>query len=697
MTFRRFVITKTLLLLSGRSSVINPGARFCSTPSNPIAAYMSLGPLLFAEFCAHCYDCEQTSIAPKNSSSFQASDLSLTQLALRAFSFCVHGMTNGTMNHAMSKAQRVHFLMSNSIMTASRATPSSKDGWDYYKALDSDAARIHGIDVSHDELQLQRTLLPFVSYNASPAEGNGDSPTRICLFAELLQESMHGECVEFCHLVMAAANAFSEPNIREHLGIMMLRCFEHRKGEEVVGVLGLDHGEDSRADACSSVSSAIKVAFRLNHDLDGDAVVPIPLDFLGLDLKRKGSLRVARSKMGLPCFTLDNWPEKHRERLVKELSSSDGCPGTVQQVAWALTGTLGIDTPFIKLFSGRESPLSKQVKLACIKTASKLPEPIFAKEKTSISNMISAAIESGLNNADYVTLKLIPHMSGNSLDFAQRFVSCLLMSVSKVICASAPSAAYVDINGSFASTLLKSTKKLYGVLARLILSYSNNPQSLASKENRSYFDYVSSTLMSRVAALLYTIQEKHETSVGKFLAESKIESHGKISALLVFEKEKLDNALLKVGARLKQAGFEDDSEWLEEHVVASLNRDFDIKKGDIQNAKEREAPKKKRNPAEKRKAKPKSSPKKKKKVKKEKNETPVAEVISSDVEEDDIADGGDASSDGDDGFESEGGDVVSLGNLTNDMGDDDDCSDEDMEDGDDCEEDSESEDELESD
>lgn len=192
---------------------------------------------------------------------------------------------------------------------------------------------------------------------------------------------------------------------------------------------------------------------------------------------------------------------------------------------------------------------------------------------------------------------MIPHMSHGSVDLAQRFVSSLLFSVSKMISASAPSAEFLEVNGSFASTLLKITKRMYGILAKLILSFMNNIQSLTSKETTCFLDYLTATVMPRVSALLRTLQEKQETTGGKFLAESKIESHGKTSALLVFEKEKLgksgiffsikpphkepsdhfvlffihltcfcphlfqtDNALLKVGAKLKQVGLEEDSE-----------------------------------------------------------------------------------------------------------------------------------------
>ena len=87
LSFRRYVITKSLLLMSGSSSIVKVGATFCPLPlcnsvgsavtggamdeisTMRIAASLSLGPLLFVEFCTHCYELEQTSIAIASRSS----------------------------------------------------------------------------------------------------------------------------------------------------------------------------------------------------------------------------------------------------------------------------------------------------------------------------------------------------------------------------------------------------------------------------------------------------------------------------------------------------------------------------------------------------------------------------------------------------------------------------------------------------
>lgn len=241
--------------------------------------------------------------------------------------------------------------------------------------------------------------------------------------------------------------------------------------------------------------------------------------------------------------------------------------------------------------------------MAAIQVLAQTSDAAASKEKASIALTISSTIDSALDNAEFVALKLIPHMHRGSIDLTQRFVSELLFSISKVISISAPSAESLHADGSFASTLLKSTKRMYGVLTKLILSFVYSPQSLTSKETKNFLDYLNATLMPKVSALLISLQEKQQSIARK------IESHGKIAALLVFEKEKLDNSLLTVSTKLKQAGLVHESEWLENHIIANKNPDFVIKQ--VAQAKEREAPVSKKSAGSKRKAVTERSKKKK--------------------------------------------------------------------------------------
>lgn len=385
--------------------------------------------------------------------------------------------------------------------------------------------------------------------------------------------------------------------------------------------------------------------------------------------------------MGLPTSLMENWPDRHQKRLEKESNSPSGIIGIAPQVAWALSASAGVGENFNQTFDAN-SPTKKQLKLDVIKAAAP-----HASERSSIASTIASSIYDALNNAEFVTHKMIPYMAvDGSVDLAQRFVSCLLFSASKMIGAAAPSAEFCDANGAAITNLLKSTKRLYGILAKLMLSFVNNPEALTSKETKCFLGYVVATLMPRVSALLLTLHEKQETSDGKFLAESKIESHGKTSALLVFEKEKLDNALLKVGAKLKQVGLEEESEWLEEHVVSNLSRDFKIK--NVEDAKAREAPKRKPKKesstgAKKRKVKSEPGVEKKQKKKKKRVESEAEDESEGEDAEESVMESVDADESIDDGS-----DVLDLERLTDDMQDDDDDDEEE-------EEESESEEEAE--
>jgi len=565
--FRRFIISKSLLLLSGSSSIVRAGARFgalgvCAVSklqktasTMRIVASMSLGPLLFVEFCAHSNVLVDTSIGASlkmtstSSQSINSNDIALAQLSMRAFTACVRCMACDAPQHLMSTARRVCALLTRATIEASSAIPSSRDGWNHYR----NPNLILDTKDSNYEVRLGVSLSPFLSLavSTSSSESNGTPTTQLCLLSELLSNGMHGEAMECCHFILSAAEAFTEPNTKERLGVLLLRAWElgPSPGEEDrhkrIGVLGLDHGEEDNGKMDSfCVSSAIRVAMKLNCGLDGNTHVPLLKDSCMLS-EEDSAVRAARSRMGLPMTVVENWPAKHQGRLKKELISTNGIVGIGTQVACALSATLDIGKHFLVTFE-KNLPTKKQLKLELIKAASRTSDANFAKEKCSISNTISSSIDDALHNADFVTQKIIPHMLDSSLALAQRFVSCLLFSVSKMISSSAPSADFLDANGSFASTLLKSTKRLYGILAKLILSFTSNPQSLTSKETKFFLDYLTATLMPRVSALLLTLQEKQEIEGGKFLAESKIESHGKTSALLVFEKEKLDNALLKV-------------------------------------------------------------------------------------------------------------------------------------------------------
>jgi hypothetical protein len=335
LSFRRFIITKCLLLMSGSSSLVKAGSTFApislaSSGAIHIASSLLLGPLLFVEFCTHCYDLDQTSIESSKSSS--SSNLSLAQLSLRAFTSCVRCMTIDTGYHTLSRAARVNALLTSAIRKVSIAIPSSVDGWEHYKK--SESSYTHCIEgAPTDDVALSKTLLPILSLATPSSSGlSSQNEKHICLLSELFSNCMYGETMECCYLISSAAEAFEEANCMEHQGVFLLRAFELGQHDvHKIGVLGIDHSDVSN-EQNPCISAAISVAMKLNCGLDGNTAVPLPLQ---PDVSQD-RLREARSKMGLSMTEVGFWPEQHKDRLEEEASKDNGMIGIATQIAWAI-------------------------------------------------------------------------------------------------------------------------------------------------------------------------------------------------------------------------------------------------------------------------------------------------------------------------------------------------------------------------
>ena len=88
-------------------------------------------------------------------------------------------------------------------------------------------------------------------------------------------------------------------------------------------------------------------------------------------------------------------------------------------------------------------------------------------------------------------------------------------------------------------------------------------------------------------ALLLTLSEKLKVG-NKALADSKISSHGRIAEQVVFELERCDNALLKLSAKLKTAGFQIESTFvLDQMGSGSKVRGFKIKEKELKEIRDR--------------------------------------------------------------------------------------------------------------
>uniref|UniRef100_A0A7S4RI37 Uncharacterized protein n=1 Tax=Ditylum brightwellii TaxID=49249 RepID=A0A7S4RI37_9STRA len=589
--FRRFLVEKSLHLITGQSAIIRAGHRLdtlllqypnmgfdehdgCTDDeydakmmqSHLIAASLQLGPLLFTEFCSCSYNQSHTSLHGSGKAS-SSCELPLATLALKAFVACIRRIAIDIGQHSLSKAKRVSTLIHFAVHKASSCLPTTKDRWDFFPTSTMTGAGekdTHDIKegVSNEDMELRRVLKavisPIVPYQ------NGDKVVwRGGLLSELVAHCMDMEATECCDLLESAASVIEDPDIRQQMGVYLLRCWDY-VGPEVTwtGILGLEHDcSYSGSQNCSkSASKALEVAIALGGHLDGDTPIPPPPKAADSfdDLPRETLCR-HRKMFGLPLSRFTDWPENHIDHMERIAKSGNeaGLFGNLQKISQALLSQLGIGANFEGTF--KKQPPRTSVEISCVQIVASAAPPtgfLVPRELGSTANYIFQSIDASLSDVEFVVQKMLSPLRGVDLELVQNFACCRLLGASKIIGTVTACAEEVDDVGSFAALLLRSE--------------------------------MNERMTPRIMSLLLTVQEKSNAGDGKLLADSKIESHGRIAAQLVFEKEMSDTALLKMSAKLKAMGFEGEKAWLEKQVVASVSRDFRIKRNEIKAARERE-------------------------------------------------------------------------------------------------------------
>lgn len=182
-----------------------------------------------------------------------------------------------------------------------------------------------------------------------------------------------------------------------------------------------------------------------------------------------------------------------------------------------------------------------------------------------------------MNDMEFFVFKLMPHMKGDQM-FLQKNLFHRMYAFAKVFCTMSFSAEKHDENGSVVVFLLKISKRFYAIHSRIMLNNLLEPKNVTCLESRQLLHTMTTKMTPRIMALLLTMQEMLKIGNGKMLAESKIQTHGRIAADVVFEKEKNDNSLIKLSLKMNACGHEKESKWLEKQVVSSCSRDFRIKK-----------------------------------------------------------------------------------------------------------------------
>ena len=566
--FRRFLLEKCKLLLSGAALLMRTGHRFdikcdsnMSGGQDSMKEYIGpsfvLGPILFTEFVSLAQNRYNTSLVDH-------SDTPLADLALEGFIMCAQRILSHVGGLQMDPKQRITGLLMTSSNTVFKQFTSFRDIWNS-RAIPASLLQ----DIPETEKALLKSLFPFVMPMIAL---NGDrSRARGGLLAELVLQGLDAEAMLFSQLLKCISLQMS-PGCREIISLNMLECFRIPDKTEVhEGLIGLDHHHDDDCQKCAS--TVVDAAILLDGLIEGTVQDPnIP--------------RVLEKNWRTECGFTTITPNEVKRIVQRELMSKDGDAllGNVHLLASSFNSSIGTTCNFDDIANDSISHLE----FSCTRIVSSVSasSETVSKELSVASASLLAAIENGLADAEFLSFKIMPHVTNVETLLIQHILTKLLFAIGKVICATAPNAELFDDNGSFASILLKSCKRLYAVYSKVIGYISNYPKAATTPENKTFLQLLSGNLNAKTMALLSTLQEKKIDGT-KVLADSKISLQGRIAGQVVFEIERCDNELLKFSTKLKSKGYEDASSFLESKVSANTVRDFRIKRGEIQAARDR--------------------------------------------------------------------------------------------------------------
>lgn len=489
-----------------------------------IAASLQLGPLLFVEFCAHCkYDGDEVALSRE-----------LAQLSLQALTQCVDSMAMYVDNHPLSKAARVSVLLQSCI---EKFDSTFSDG---------DKEQLGILNPGNDPSPnlLKRILASFTQ----PFLTSG----KMGVLKELLINNFDEEASQLCELIRVAASTLGCVNGGAEIGLSILKCFEDLNScEKVVGPLNLI--EANGTGSCGNCTvKAVDVAIYLSGSLDGCTAIPLG-----------GRIVSGRDEWGFPLLRQEDWSKPCDAEASSTLSDDERVSlrfGVPRVVASTILRHFGAGPNFSQVETDKihsESSIA-----ACIAVALDAGSSIINEEESATSKQLEAiaslalsSVDAALSETDFVMLKVITSLGREEhVDVAKDFAACRLGAVIDIISNLAPCCGQLDVSCNFVSSVMRITKRFYAVLNKFTASFMSTPSKLISPgPARELLQEISSKMTHRITCLLLDVQEKRNVG-SKFLAEGKIESQGKVAALVVFEREKSDAILLKLCKKLKMAG-----------------------------------------------------------------------------------------------------------------------------------------------
>ncbi len=578
-TFRHFILYKSNIVLGEKSFISEPGYRFDSLPNyeankdvhdfigkHYIAASLQLGPLLLNEFFFHSKYYQDESLK-------DSTHKTLSQLSIDGFVLTARRISVSADKHPMTKVQRLSTLLRFSFDNVKRSFTTSKSGFEKF----SNAPTYLKRNVSQEESDLFMLLGPIIGSNKATTD-TSDSDALFCggILAQMVANSMDEQVASCCDLILSIAVVFNNPVIREEIIVCTMKSLDKSNCPNIAEIIDLKNDVTSfeKYECPMGATRAVDVGLILDGLLDGSCP---PLT------SENPSYVILKMPLSFTSDSIDKYSNITFRDSFNEFQN-DKFMGLSYRVSLAFLSKHDIG-PNFELCS-----VSNFVKgscdLPCINILADTEKDLKSKNRISVTDTMSSIIQCSMYDSEFIVFKIMPHVKGNSLRLLQRFLYGRMYIISKIFSTMCFFADKIELDGSFVIFLLKLVKRFYALHSRIVLYNITEPKYFMCAESRNLLHVMATKMTPRTMALLLTMQELLHSGHGKkYLAESKIRLHGRVAADVVFEKEKSDNALMKIISRLKTCGYEREYKWLEKKVVISTSRDFRIKKDGLRSIK----------------------------------------------------------------------------------------------------------------
>ena len=567
--FRHFILYKCNTVLGDKSFISEPGYRFDILPNDEayndtndfigkhnIAASLQLGPLLLNEFFFHSRFYQDEFLK-------DSINETLSQLSIDCFVLSVRRISVTADKHPMTKVQRLSTLLRFSFDRVKGSFITSKSGFDIFL----NASAYSKNNVSQEESELFMLLGPIVgSTTAVTDTANSDALFCGGMLAQIVVNSMDEQVASFCDLILSIGVIFDNPIIREEIIVCTMKSLDKSNYSNIANIIDFKNEQSTvdKYDCPIGATRAVDAGLILDGLLDGSCppltsenpvILKMPISFTSDSIDKYSNI-----------ILKDNFNEFQNDKIM----------GLSFRVSLAFLSNHDIG-PNFELCTV-SSFVKGSYDLSCINILADTRKDLKSKDRISIADTMANIIQCSMYDSEFVVLKIMPHLKGNNLWLLQRFLYGRLYIISKIFSTMCFFADKIELDGSFVIFLLKLMKRFYALHSRIVLNNITEPKYLMCAESRNLLHVMATKMTPRAMALLLTMQELLHTGNGKkYLAESKIRLHGRVAADVVFEKEKSDNALMKMISRLKSCGYEREYKWLEKRVVISTSRDFRIK------------------------------------------------------------------------------------------------------------------------